>query len=209
MPRPGWYIVQVETGRERLICRMIDHIFNGVMVAGERVYDTNPFSATATTGPAPDDAQPLIEECFSPTFIHRLKLKGEWVDVEKRLLPGYIIVVTTNPAAVATRLRAVPKFTRLLVQFQEFLPMRADERAWLEEATRPKDRVIPISIAYRKGDTLAITQGPLKGREAMITRVIRKKCLAVVEVHIGNKTITTEVGLAVVPEEEALVEEAE
>ena len=206
MPQPKWYIVQVETGRERLICRLIEHIFSGVMVADGVVYDTNPFSATATTGPAPDSAQPLVQECFSPTYIHRLKLKGEWVDQEKRLLPGYIVLITTEPAAVANRLRAVPKFTRLLTQLKEFIPLRDDERAWLDEATKPKDRVIPISIAYRKGDSLVITQGPLKGREAMITRIIRKKCVAVVEVHIGNKTVTTEVGLAVVPEDQAQIE---
>ena len=49
-----------------------------------------------------------------------------------------------------------------------------------------------------------ITKGPLKGREGMITRIIRKKCVAVAEIHMGNKTIATEVGLAVMPEEQAL-----
>ena len=137
-------------------------------------------------------------------YEHRLKYNGEWRSVNKCLLPGYIVVITADPAALAARLRAIPKFTRLLTMMKTFVPLREDERAWLEECTKPKQRTIPISIAYRKGDTLVITQGPLKGREAMVTRVIRKKCVALVEIHVGNKTITTEVGLAVMPEEEAI-----
>lgn len=207
MPKPEWYIAQVETGRERLICRLLEHVCEGVTVADGRVYENTPYGVTQNPFElTPDNAVPLLEECFSPMYMHRLKVKGEWVDVEKRLLPGYIVVVTTDPAAMANRFRAIPKFSRLLPMMKTFVPLREDERTWLDEATKPKERIIPISIAYRKGDSIVVTEGPLKGREGMVTRIIRKKCVAVVEIHAGNKTFTTEVGLAVIPEEEAMGE---
>ena len=113
MPTPGWYKTQIETGRERLVCRLIEHECKGITVPE----DVTP---TQTT-------QPLLVDCFSPTFKPRQKFKGEWRDVEKRLLPGYIVVVTPDPAALAQRLRAIPRFTRLLSFMNEFVPLREDE----------------------------------------------------------------------------------
>ncbi|MDO4405434.1 MAG: hypothetical protein Q4C09_10410, partial [Atopobiaceae bacterium] len=53
-------------------------------------------------------------------------------------------------------------------------------------------------------DALAVVDGPLKNHEGMITRVVRKKCLAIVEIHAGSVRIVTKVGLALMPEQEAI-----
>ena len=52
-------------------------------------------------------------------------------------------------------------------------------------------------MAVRDGDTLLVTEGPLKGREGMITRVNRHKSLAFLEFQIGGKRVTTRVGLGI------------
>ena len=177
MAKVDWYVAQVQTGKEDRTCLAIERACEDCYVRGE----------------------PLVTECFSPTFVHRLKYSGEWRDVEKPLLPGYVVAVTSNPEELARRLNKVPSFTKLLTMAESFVPLREDERAWIDGFTKPGDRVVPISIGHRVGDVVVVTEGPLKGREAMITQIIRKKCLAVLELHVGGKNVTTTVGLAVLP----------
>ena len=180
--RAGWYVAQVETGKEQKMCLALLRECEDVEIA---------------------EGVPLLEECFSPTYVHRLKYSGEWRDVEEPLLPGYVVAVTTDPVALSHKLYTVRDFSRLLKLGTEFIPLREDERAWIDKNTESGDRSIPISIGYREGDTLVITEGPLKGCEAMIQRIIRKKCVAILEIHAGNLKIKTEVGLALLPKKDA------
>ena len=196
----GWYVVQVQTGRELALCRAIEYVCDPANVAPDPA-DLDP--SLDPEDPEAPEPRPLLKECFAPEFSTRRKYRGEWRDLQKPLLPGYVIVVTADPNPLSRRLRRIPKYARLLTMGETFVPLRPSERAWIEEFTREGERVVPISIAYRRGDTLVVTQGPLKGREGMVTRVIRKKCLAVVELTVGGKRVTTTVGLAVVPEQEA------
>lgn len=81
-----WYVVQVQTGRERAMCELIDRV-------------------------APKG---LVGECFTPRYQTQKKVHGEWQDVEQLLLPGYLIVDTGQPELLMQTLRKIPDFTRLL-----------------------------------------------------------------------------------------------
>ena len=183
MPKPGWYVVQVQTGREQKMCDLVLRISEELDLATD--YD-----------------EPLLQECFSPQFKTRRKYDGQWIDKELRLLPGYVVCVTAYPDELRQRLRSVPEFTRLLTMGETFVPLRDDERAWIDEWTTKGDRTVPLSFAHKQGDKLVVTEGPLKGREGIITRVNRRKCLAFLELHVAGKKIATTVGLAIVPESE-------
>lgn len=181
MRAPGWFVVQVQTGCEAQMCRVIERACAEADLASDRDY-------------------PLLEECFSPQFQTQMKYHGEWRYKEKPLLPGYVVAVTAEPAALAHLLRGVPEFSRLLTSGETFVPLRDDERVWMEEFTKAGERTIPMSFAYKKGDTLVVTSGALVGREGMITRVSRRKSLAFVEIDVGGKRVTTTVGLGIVGE---------
>lgn len=81
-----WYVVQVQTGRERAMCELIERV-------------------------AP---KCLVGECFTPRYQTQKKFDGEWQDVEQLLLPGYVIVDTSQPELLMQTLRKIPDFTRLL-----------------------------------------------------------------------------------------------
>ena len=173
----GWYVIQVQTGREQQMCRVIERVCAEVDLAS-------------------DEDEQLLEECFSPTFQTEHKFGGEWKQVEKLLLPGYVIAVTARPGEVVQQLRRTPEFTRLLSTGETFVPLRDDERAWMEEFTKRGERTIAMSVGYREGDRVVVTQGPLKGREGIVSRVNRKKCLATIVMLVDAIVITTTVGLA-------------
>ena len=83
-----------------------------------------------------------------------------------------------------------------------FLPLSADDRSWIENWTAQGNRTIPMSIAYKELDKVVVTDGPLVGQEAMIVRVNRRKRVAHLEIHAGQLTIHTTVGLEVLPKSE-------
>lgn len=180
MRTAAWYVVQVETGRELASC------------AGM----TRACEVEAELGV---EGSELLVECFAPRYCAQFKLHGEWHDEERLLLPGYVVAVTRDPWGLARVLRKVPGLTKILKMGETFAPLSEDDRSWIERWTTEGDRAIPMSIAYKEGDRIVVASGPLKGHEAMIVKVKRRLNMAELEIHAGQMTIRTTVGLAVLP----------
>ena len=178
----GWYVIQVQSGKEQAMCQLIERVCAEVDATSE-------------------SAKPLLNECFTPQFITRHKFGDEWRDVTKLLLPGYLVAVTERPEALTERLRSIPKFARMLSVGEQFVPLNEAERAWMYEFTSQGERVVPMSMAVKSGDSIVVTSGPLKGKEALITKVNRRKCLAFVELYVGGMKVTTTVGLGIVDDD--------
>ena len=167
----NWYVIQVPTGKEAVLCQTVQR------VAGKDV----------------------ALECFSPTFATEKKVRGEWIADESLLLPGYIIVATNDPQTLYERLRSVDEFTRLLrCCGGAFCTLEDADRAWLAEFTSEGDRVIPMSMGVMEGDRVVVFRGPLKGREACIKSINRRKSLAYIELEMCGRRIETRVGLGIV-----------
>lgn len=178
MSRAQWYVVQVVGGTERRACQLI---------------------RAACAAAAGDE--PFLEECFAPSFRTQAKFKGEWRDVEKLVLTGYVIAVTADPVRLAQNLWRVRERTKVLSMGGTYVPLLDEERAWLENTTTREDRVVPMSVAHKEDGKIVVTEGPLKGREGLIKRVNRSKSTAVLEFHVGGIRITSRVGLAVLNKE--------
>lgn len=190
----GWYVIQVETGRELHACEAIWRACSNA--------EQEEHLLTAETDEGIDSGDSdgvLLRECFSPSYRTQFKLHGEWHDEEKLLLPGYVVAVTSDPWKLARVLRKVSGLTRLLTMGETFAPLSEDDRSWIERWTTEGDRTIPMSIAYKEGDSIVVTEGPLMGHEGMIVRIKRRLNLAELEIHAGQMTIRTTVGLAVMP----------
>lgn len=182
MPKPGWYVIQVWSGYELATCDIIKRTCEEI----DRLNLAD---------------EPLVEEVFYPRYTARTKFHGEWKEVERALLPGYVIASTSRPEDLSMVLRSIPKLTKMLALGETFVPLRKEERLWIEESTKQGNRVVPMSLAVGKGDSFTVTEGPLKGKEGLVIRVNRHKCIAIVELHVGQMTIRTKVGMAIEPED--------
>ncbi len=178
MALPAWYVVQVSPGREDKTCALVELAAQGCM----------------------HDGRPVLEECFTPRYQAERKFHGEWRTLQLSLFPGYVIAVTRNPEALNDRLRAVPSFTRILGSETSFVPLDAAEAALINAFTTQKHRVIQLSraVAVSEGDRVVVTEGPLVGREGWITKINRRKSTARIETNMFGRTLSVEVGLAVV-----------
>lgn len=165
-----WYVVHVPTGKEAYMASLIERM-------------------------SPDG---LVHECFTPRYATQVKRAGEWVNVEKVLLPGYVIVVTDNPEDLVRTLRVFPEFARLLTMGESFVPLTVEDRAWIDAFTHEGDRCIAMSEGVLEGDRVVVLRGPLKGNEAIIVSVNRHKSVAFVELDFCGRRVKTKVGLGIV-----------
>ncbi len=165
-----WYVVNVPTGKESKMCQVIERIV----------------------------PEGTVIECFSPRYATQIKRAGEWLDVQKTLLPGYVVVATRQIGAVKRYLRKVPEYARVLSMGESFVPLASAERAWIEAFTHEGDRCVPMSMGVMEGDRVVVVSGPLKGREALFKSVNRHRSIAYVELRICGRIVTTKVGLGIV-----------
>lgn len=170
MSRAHWYVIQVATGHEEAMCRLIERV--------------------ATPG--------ILEECFCPRYEVQKKSRGSWLTAYQVLFPGYLIAVTTDVAELWTCLKRTPEFTRLLSVGETFVPLSDEDRAWLSVFTTKGSRTVGMSMGVIEGDRVLVTSGPLVGQEALITKVDRRRSTAYLELHMFGRTLTTKVGLGIV-----------
>ena len=144
-------------------------------------------------------ASDLITECFAPRCELRKRYNGEWKTVQELLFPGYLFVDTADAEALFQRLKEVPSFTRLLGnEHDRFVPLDREEVAWIQTLTTPKARVLQMSEGVIEGDRAIVTKGPLKGHEALISKIDRHKRLAYLDMHFFGRTKDVRVGLEVI-----------
>lgn len=96
-----WYVVQVETGREKTACDDIKQA-----------------------------AEDVLDECFVPRYLTgKRRPDGTWIPSKERLFPGYLICVTSQVDELADKLRRVRSLTKILGNDNAFIPLTEDERA--------------------------------------------------------------------------------
>lgn len=141
----------------------------------------------------------LIEDCFTPEYETVWARKGAWVPVRRMLLPGYLFIQTKEPEVVAAKLAAVPAFTRLLGgDGERFMPLAADEVAWLSAFADVETHVVAMSTGVIEGDRVIVLRGPLKGHEGLIARVDRHKRIAELEMKMFGRVKRIRVELEIV-----------
>lgn len=217
-----WYIVQVQAGTEERMCKRIQYESDvadrrqaeaaeekllAQLEAAQQAGDPMPsyLAEYAANGTSSDDVPHLLDECFSPRFCTQKKLRGEWINIEHSLMPGYLIAVTDDPWELQRRLHTLHAFARVVGMQTDpagnsltYVPLRPEERQWVEDHTQKGNRVIPMSMAYKEGDRIVVTDGPLVGQEGRIVRIKRSASLAFLEFHVGQISIKTTVGLGVI-----------
>ena len=139
----------------------------------------------------------VLEECFLPRYTTEIKVRGAFRPVERPLFTGYLFAVTSDPGALARDLAKIPEFARVLRVGEHYTPLSREEEAWLSAFTEPGNRCVPMSYGVMEGDRVIVTDGPLKGHEAMIAEVNRRKSTAYLRFEICGRQVKTRVGLGI------------
>lgn len=171
-----WYVIQVFTGREGQVCDLIRQ---------------------AVGDAATPDGRPLLKELFVPRYQVERKIHGTYETLTRALFPGYVVAITNRVQALNERLHKVPAFTRMLGSESSFVPLDSAEVAFIQAFTSERRRVVRVSKAVAEGDRIVVVEGPMIGREGWIVSVNRRRGTAKVRTEMFGRTMTAEIGIAV------------
>lgn len=166
----GWYVVQTMSRQESQVREMVLRLLDPC----------------------------LVDEAFVPRYEMLRREKGAWVKRSGILLPGYVVVVTRNPAKLKTALSRVPRFTRLLGNDDMFTRLDDREVAFINSFVQPGNRTVRMSIGIIEGDEIIVLDGPLKGRTALIKTIDRHKRLACLDIAMLGRKKTVKIGLEII-----------
>lgn len=150
-----------------------------------------------------------VDEWFVPKYRVVTHVNGRFHESEQPLFPGYIVVVATSVNVLRAVLDKIPAFTRLLGSGESFIPLHADEVAWICAFTQRNCRVVGTSTGYIAKGCVTVVQGPLIGREGQIVKINRRKGFAIIRLRMCGRDVETKVGLNVIKQEKALRRAAE
>ena len=164
----------------------------------------------------------LYTVCFHPTRQMKKKIHGEWVEINEKLIPGYVFVETDSIQAFYIALRQRPAFQRLLgketVTINEngeesleerFYPLKPEEEKWLRNITvlplkRRKSQIIekPVTeltkVTFGVDGNLKILSGPLTEMTGSIRKIDIHRRFAEVEVEFMGRMTVLHLGIELV-----------
>ena len=122
-------------------------------------------------------ARAALDDCF---VLRRQALRrrgGAWHLCDEVMFPGYIFLVTDDPAGLAEGLGLLTSFAHLLNR--DGAPATLDERevAFVRDFGGPH-HTVALSRGSIVDGRLMVEEGPLKGREHLVAKVDRHKRMA-------------------------------
>ena len=168
----SWYAVQVRTGREEAVLQL-----------SKKMIDES-----------------VLKECFIPYYERMKRFQGEWHKEQYILFPGYIFLVTEQVDVLFWELKKVPGLTRILGDGMEFVPIKEDEKVFLQKMGG-SSHLAEMSKGIIEGDKVIIMSGPLSKFKGKITSIDRHKRLAVIQIEMFGRWMDVKIGLEIVHRE--------
>lgn len=159
----------------------------------------------------------IYGECFHLTRHMKKKFHGKWMDVQEKLLPGYVFITTENIKRLFLEIKKIPLFTGMVgrdgVNFTEMLDCDVD---WLEkiriygmkntlENAGTENTITNIDVSWHQiglsqinineGNQIKIISGPLMGIEGMIKKINLHKRVAEVEIPFMKRRTVIYLGI--------------
>ena len=130
-----------------------------------------------------------------PTELRPIHRRGQWIEQEYTLLPGYVFVGMDFAPRLYRAIKEVPGAVRLLGLFEEHpTPLPQDEAA-LWGLCGPPAVLMPSVVEFDAYGTPRVIDGPLTGREAQIVKIDRHARRARVLVDTGDERHLVQFGI--------------
>jgi transcriptional antiterminator NusG len=122
---------------------------------------------------------------------------GKWHERIKPLFPGYILLKGQVDIANYYALRCVPGVVRILKDSHGLYRIYPEEIRIINKLMCNGD-IIGSSIAFKQGDKVIVTKGPLLGLEGLITTVDSRKGRAKVKLSFLGDERTVDLSISFV-----------
>ena len=160
--RERWYLLRVPEGSEAAACKKLSKLI----------------------------PRELLPECFCPRKERWMKKAGSWSLASEPARAGYAIAVTSDPAALASRLSQSSVPAQLAgSNGNAWTPLSDDARRWLA-SSMDEERVLRNSTAVISDGVLKVRDGPLAGQEALVKWIDRHRRRCAVKVPDAGSSFT-------------------
>ena len=163
-----WYVVQTLKGQEE---KILDGIYRFVINSDEEAFIM------------------LNEKMY--------KHHGKWETDRENLFPGYLFVITGEPAGFDQRLRKKYPLRKLLRVDGKITPIRTSEEEFLK-TLGGESHIIRYSEGFRDGDKIVVESGALKGLSGKIKKLDRHNRQAVIALSLFGRETDVTLGLGIV-----------
>lgn len=143
----GWHAIFVETGKEDIVHTQISKLLEHL---GYTDY-----------------------ELLIPKRRLKEKHQGKFIEIVKKMFPGYILIRADDPWNVFHKTRRFEHLYRFLNHDQQMLEIRLEEIANIIYMV-DEEGVIGISDIYVKDDRIVVTKGPLMHYDGLVKKVDRR-----------------------------------
>ncbi len=145
----------------------------------------------------------LVSDIFIVKRKRLRKKDGKWKEYEEKMFPGYIFVETEKPKKLASEIRRVDGFKRLVgmgdITNMNYIPLSIDEENMINNLIGKEKKTIDISkISIDEGKSVKIISGPLVGYEGKVLKYDLHKRVALVSIPFAGRVITIHLGIDVV-----------
>lgn len=166
----NWYVIQVRSSHEREIADKCRAMIS----------------------------QDILRECFIPKYVSKKKYNGQWKEIKEVLFKGYVFLMSDCIEELYIELKKVPDLTKMIGKKKDIIyPLTKGETEFLKTFTNDK-HIVDMSTGFIEGQMIHITDGPLQGKEGLITKIDRHKRIAYLNLNIFNNDITAKVGLEII-----------
>lgn len=165
-----WFVIQTQSGKERLVKRMIE----------------------STVSPE------CYDECRIIFCEMKRRYHGAWHLEKKPMFPGYLFIIANDTEKLYMELKKIPQMTRLLGNEGGVAAPISEEEEFFLKTLSAGSESVSMSYGYQEGDIVTIREGSLKGFESRIVKIDRHKRKAFIEVDLLGETRSVEVGLEIV-----------
>lgn len=170
-----WFAVQVQAGHEDHVCGLLCQLAQVRRVA----------------------AAGAVRRAFVPKALVSRKVAGEWKLVPRPLLPGYFIVESAQPEALAQALCGLDAFAQVVKENGTFKPLTWRDKQWIWAYTNNGRGAVDVSEGYVEAGVLHVVSGPLVGREAQVVKVNHRKKLAYLEFEAFGRKVKTQLSIKI------------
>jgi len=126
---------------------------------------------------------------------------GEWHDEVGLFMPGYLFLMMKDSDYELKTPREILETARIfrndsILSRKTILPIRQDEKEFLEKLTGGKDK-IGMSYGVIRNGILEISKGAMMGMESRVMKIDRHKRKGYIKMQIDNKERVAEIGLEI------------
>ncbi|SFB07784.1 antiterminator LoaP [Clostridium frigidicarnis] len=140
-----------------------------------------------------------LEDCITTLIPKRIvpeKRNNIWLDVEKKLFPGYILLYTYMDNKKYHILKQIPYVIKLLTTSPHYLPITEDEISLILNLVN-KNGIIEYSKISCQNSIITVLDGPLKGYERLIKKLCKHSKRIKVQINFINKTKVVDLGIEI------------